>query len=782
MLSYYLSRSVSARALFVAAAVAEYFHSGPVMAQETLPTIEVGRVRSTRNAPSQTPADPPARQSAATPASTQGEAPGSSQNGAGLGGRFTGYAVNPESPTVSAKDNIPLIRNPVSIQVVTRQSIDDRQAISVEDAVLGAVSDVQPSGDAFYDGFTIRGLNNSSIYRNNLLTPAITHLQTANLQSIEVLKGPAAMLFGRLEPGGVVNLIVKRPLETPYYSVQQQTGSWSLTRTTVDATGPLTADKTWLYRVNASFNRSDSFRNFVFNQDAFIAPTITWRPDSHFRFNLDAEYQNTIFVADADNAIPAIGTQPASIPISRYLQNPAVTRANPSRMQRGMIGYDWTFDFNENWNLTNRFAYTDLQWGQRITNFYGGIDETTGDINRVIWDVNAHRFQLATNLDLKGRFETGPFKHEVLLGTDYLNQEQRDFGVAGFPYTSINIYAPTYTFSDYVKPANNFYFPFRQSWKGIYGQDMISFFDDRVHFLLGGRHDWASNGNGFSPTSFIEAYSFYNPATGNGFQNAIDQAWSPRLGVVLQPQPWLSFYANYVRSFGATNGIPNPGNPPFPPERGLQWEGGAKAELLDKRLFATFAYFDIYKSGIVQSIPGTQFSRPVGLVHSKGVEFDLTGRIDDNWSVVTNYAYNDARIVSDPNGPPQINFDGTVIFNAGGQLGNRLQNAPLHSGALWVKYDALGDFRGLRLGGGVTAVGQRQGDNGSTFQLPAYGRVDTMISYQLPQYLTPWAKLVTFQLNVKNLLNTTYYLRSFDRFSIAPGAPRNFQFSMRAEF
>lgn len=777
-------RSTSLRDVSVGALTLMF--TSAAIAQQALPTIDIGAPRrSTEGRPR--PSNPSARSGVAVPvigvsAPAARGGNGSSQEGAGLGGRFTGYAVNMESPAVSAKDNIPLIRNPTSIQVVTRQTLDDKQAISVQDALVGGVSNVQPSGDAFYDGFTIRGFNNSSIFRNNLQTPSITHLQTANLQSIEVLKGPAAMLFGRLEPGGVVNLVIKRPLDTPYYSVQQQTGSWSLTRTTVDATGPLTEDKTWLYRVNASFNRSDSFRNFVYNQDAFIAPMISWRPNDRFRFNFDSEYQNTIFVADADNAIPAVGTRPASIPINRYLQNPAVTRANPSRMERGMIGYDWTFDFNENWSLVNRFAYTDIQWAQRITNYYGGFNEATGDISRVVWDVNAHRFQLATNLDLKGKFETGPFKHAVLLGSDYFNQEQRDFGVSGGPNTPINIYSPTYLFSGYVKDPNNFYFPFKQTWKGIYGQDMISFLDDRVHLLLGGRHDWANYGFGYSSNGFGEAYGFYNSDAGTGFQNAVDDAWSPRLGVVLQPQPWLSFYANYVRSFGASNGFPSPGNPPLPPERGLQWEGGVKAELLDKRLIATFAYYDIYKSGIVQSILGTQFSRPVGLVHSSGVEFDVTGRVDDNWSVIANYAYNDARIVSDANGPPQPNYDGVGYFNAGGQLGNRLQNAPPHSGALWVKYDALGDFKGLGVGGGITAVGQRYGDNDNSFILPAYSRVDTMITYQLPQYLTPWAKLVTLQFNVKNLLNTTIYLNSFDRYSIAPGAPRNFVFSMRAEF
>jgi iron complex outermembrane receptor protein len=732
-------------------------------AQEALPTIDIGAAESTsRRAPARSGV-------------------GSSRQGAGLGGRVTGYAVDVGAPASASKDNIPILRNPVSIQVVTRQSLDDRQAITVEDGIVGAVSGVQLSGDTFYDGFTIRGFDKSSIFRDNLRTPAITHLQTANLQSIEVLKGPAAMLFGRLEPGGVVNLVVKQPLETPYYSVQQQTGSWSLTRTSVDSTGPLTADKTLLYRVNASFNRKDSFRDFVFDQDAFVAPMLTWRPNEHFRFTLDAEYQNSIFVADADSAIPAIGSRPAAIPISRYLQNPAVTRANPSRLERGMIGYDWALDFDENWSLTNRFAYTDIQWAQRITNTYL-VAEPTGDVGRYIWDVNAHRYQLATNLDLKGRFETGPFKHATLVGFDYFDETRQDFGVNGVPTDPINIYAPSHLLSGYQKGPNNFYFPVKQSWKGVYAQDMISLLDDRVHLLLGGRHDWSSSAFGYSPFSFAQAYSPLDPNLGVGFVSADDHAWSPRVGLVLQPMPWLSFYANYVRSFGVTNALPLPGSTPFAPERGLQWEGGVKAELLDGRLIASLAYYDITKSGVVQSIPGTRFSEPVGLVHSNGVEVDVSGRLDENWSIIANYAYNDAKIVNDARGGPALAFNGFGIVNAGGQLGNQLQNAPRHSGALWAKYEAQGDWKGLELGAGVTAVGLRQGNNDNSFQLPAYARVDTLISYRLPEHLTPWTKAATIQLNVKNLLDTTYYRNSYDRFSIAPGAPRTFLLSLRAEF
>ncbi len=711
------------------------------------------------------------------------DSPGNSVGGAGLGGRFTGYTVDIETPAVAEKSDIPILQTPGSIQVVPRQVMDDQQAISVTDALVGNVSSVQPASDNFYTGFNIRGFDNADIYRNDLRLGLSSNLETANLQSIEVLKGPAAMLFGRLEPGGIVNLVVKRPLDVPYFSVQEQAGSWGLTRTTIDATGPLTADKTWLYRINLDYTHTDSFRDFFWDQNVFIAPTLTYHPIEQFRFNIDGEYQNTIFVADADSAIPAIGTRPANIPISTYLQDPAVTAVNPSRQERRFIGYDWTFNINPSWSVTNRFAFENISYAQRITDFNCVGDGTAdctdlvgnpapfGIAERGLWDFNINRITISSNLDLKGKFETGPFNHDVLIGTDYLSFDAPQGGVAYYsanPYVPpINIFAPTYSLSGYAKPANNAYYPTAETWRGVYAQDMISFADDKLHLLFGGRYDWADFGYGYSPYSDNQADGPYNPVTGIGFQNAFDKAFSPRIGAVVQPTTWLSFYGDYVKSFGATNGIPSPGSPPFPPEIARQWEGGAKAEFFDKRLTATVAFYDIVKNNIVQSIPGTQLSTIAGVVDSKGAEFDIAGRIDENWSLIGSYSYDEAR------------FTQSLI----GNQGNRLQNVPLNAGSIWVKYDALGDFRGWSLGAGLNIVGERQGDNANDFQLPAYTLVNTMVMYRLqPNVLPSWVKNATVQLNVKNLFNTIYYTNSLDRFSIYPGAPRTFLVSLRAEF
>ena len=258
---------------------------------------------------------------------------------------------------------------------------------------------------------------------------------------------------------------------------------------------------------------------------------------------------------------------------------------------------------------------------------------------------------------------------------------------------------------------------------GVYAQDFVSFLDGKLHLLFGGRHDWVAIRNGYSAQSIEIARMPYNALSGEGSRDGYDTAWSPRLGAVVQPEPWVSFYFSYSRSFGATNALPTPGQPIFPPQKALQYEAGAKAELLDGRLTATGAYFDIYKSGIVQTIAGTQFSQPVGLARSTGVEFELAGRIDDNWSVTGTFAHTHARIVQDQTG----------------QQGNRLQNAPFNEGSLWLKYGPHGVLRGLGLAAGFQAVGERQGDNNSSFQLPAYTIANAMATYRFEPDFLPLA-------------------------------------------
>ncbi|HTO66751.1 MAG TPA: TonB-dependent receptor [Bradyrhizobium sp.] len=465
------------------------------------------------------------------------------------------------------------------------------------------------------------------------------------------------------------------------------------------------------------------------------------------------------------------------------MQAPALAVANPNQQERELIGYDWTYDINKDWSITNRFAFNNQQYRQFL-NGADSFDQATGLLMRNVWDAQVHTQTVAANLDLKGNFDLGPFNHAVLFGTDYF---QLDKNIEAFfgdnpSIGPINIYAPDYN-GTYTPLPNNSFFPLREQWTGVYGQDVVSFAQDRIHLLFGGRYDWASYGTGFSTNSDAEALGPYDPATGIGFLRAHDQAFSPRLGASIQPVPWLTFYANYTKSFGVTNALPVPGQSLFPPEEATQKEVGVKAELIDKRLTATFAVYDIVKTNVVAALGGTPFSTPVGQVESKGVELDVTGRINDNWSIIASYAYDDARIVNGQGPSAQDIVNGTLFppTNVVNESGNRLQDVPYNAGSIWAKYDADGRWRGLSLGAGVVAVGDRQGDNQNSFILPAYARVDAMIQYQFAPPPETLFKRITLQLNVKNVFDTVYYQNSSTRLSIFPGAPRTFLASIRAE-
>ncbi|MGD9656430.1 MAG: TonB-dependent siderophore receptor [Methylocystis sp.] len=737
--------------------------SSSVLAQQTLPTIDV-RAAAARPPRANVPGlAGDGRQGVSTK-----DRPGSSQKGAGLGGRFTGYTVDLDTPAMVGKTNTPILQTPTAIQVVTRETMDDQQSTSVLDAVVSNVSSVAIAGNQFYDRFIIRGFDvGRNVYRNGLRVAELTNLEIANLQSIEVLKGPAAMLYGRIEPGGLINLVPKRPLLDPYYSVHEQTGSFGYTKTTVDATGPLNADKSLAYRFNGAYLNTGSHRDFIQRENVFLAPTLTWRPDDRFTLNIDGEYQNLGFSADAFNAIPAIGRRPASVPIYRDYAEPSLTLAKPNRQERLFIAYDATLKLTDTWKIVNRFSYWNLNFLENDT-ITSGFNVNTGMLTRSQYFIpNGNQRTLSTNLDLLGEFATGPFKHEILLGGDYYQASYNRLGFFGRTQLlqPINIWWPVYSNIGisplYALQQNNFDI-FKENWQGVYGQDQISFMDDQVHLLLGGRYDSTIVGRGFSSLSRFDA----NMA----FRNVPAKAFSPRVGLVIQPLRWLSFYTNYSRSFGVSNGLAQDGSV-LPPQKASQFEGGIKSELLDKRLSASVAYYVITKTNVLARVPGTTFSRPIGEAESNGFEMDVEGRIDDNWSLIANYSFTKARVTKD-------NSAGGGL----GNTGNRLPNVPLHSGNVWIKYDSDGMLKGLSVAGGVNVVGERKGDVANTFELPGYALLNGMLSYSVEPLSVPWVKLFTAQVNVNNILNTTHYLAANSRFSIIPGAPRSFLVSLRAEF
>ena len=742
-------QGVSATALLIVVSAAS--------AQEALPTIDVGAAQPVATGPG---------------GEGQGTSPGVSSSKATLdqnsGDRLTGYDA--PNATSALKTDTPILQTPVSVQVVTRETLDDQQAITIQDAITNNTSSVYSYNPNYPTAFVIRGFvdPNFNVYVNGLPLGSTFNFDTSNVESFEVLKGPASILYGRVEPGGLVTSSTKRPLETPYYSFQEQAGSFGETRTSIDATGPLTADKTWLYRINTTFERQGSFVDFASGRNIFVNGVVTYHPDEQFKLNIETSYTNVL--QPFPNGNVAVGNKPQGLPRSEFLGDPLLTSTYPNSQQRGMFGYDWTYNFTKDWSLTQRFRYVDEHDFSSLSYLYLPIDIYGNATAENFWGTQQF-YSTVSNLDLKGKFDTGPLTHAVLIGADFNHTYSPvDTTILG-PTYNINIFHPIYGLSGFsFNSPSNFptYAGYNTQWQGVYGQDLISALDDSVHLLFGGRYDWAGGQTCYGLTHDQA------PASCSGY---FDKAFSPRIGVVYQPMPWFSVYGSFSKGFSANNGVSQLSRQALPPEKGQQWEGGAKAEFFDKRLLATIAYFDILKSNIPYADP----TNPTNTLlipgaESEGLEAELKGKVNDNWSLIANYTHDYTKVVAVGSPPPA--YYPTEVASEAPVVGNHLQSIPTNSGNLWVKYDADGEWKGLSVAGGMLIAGSASGDNANSFQLPAYRVFNGMIAYAFPWEGTK----VTAQLNIKNLFDTTYYTSAGTRSLIGVGAPRTILASLRVEY
>ena len=684
------------------------------------------------------------------------------------------------------KTDTPLMETPVSIQVVSRAVMDDQKATTIKD-VLENVSGVraQPSLGGT-SGYLIRGFRTGNIYRNGLLTTpgsSLGDFDLANLESIEVVKGPA-QLYGRTEPGGLINLNTKRGLDSPYYSIEQSVGSYSFYRTQWDAGGPITPGNEFQYRFSGSYQDNDSFRDFVSSDRLLLNPNVTWRPAPGTDITIDVEYQKK--KALADFGIPVIGRRPADIPISRNLGDPNTPRGYQDTL---MIGSEINHKLNADWAIHHRFLYTH---GDSVNTFVNpapafnaaqAFNETTGIMQRNIFQQRSEQEVYSTNLDLTGKLDIAGTRHDLLVGVDYYRSHNL-YGsdgqwVAPNPALAIDIFNPGPSYgiarsvfdaalktSATALPRSDIY----NQWHGVYVQDQVTI-GKKLHLMLGGRYDWAETGRGRATTFSAATEALFN-STPSVIRK--DQGFSPRLGVLYELTPQLSAYGTWTTSFGANN-APAANGRTFDPQVGEQYELGLKAQFFESRLLGTLAAYKLTKDNILvadlnTADPNDRIANKQG---SQGIELDLTGRVSRYLSLIASYAYTETKVIED---------------HAAGSptKGNRLANVPKHSGSMSVRYDLNGQgAKGLSMGMGAFVAGKREVDLANTAQLPGYVRVDAFVAY------SGWklgGSRATAQLNVRNLLDTKYY-ESTDpdsnvapRLGVYPGAPLTVIGSLRLEY
>ncbi|NEQ98509.1 MAG: TonB-dependent siderophore receptor [Cyanothece sp. SIO2G6] len=663
----------------------------------------------------------------------------------------------PNTSTATRTDT-PILEVPASIQVIPREILEAQQVVDLGDALrnVGGASVSSFEGRGFQ--INLRGFEGAPLFRDGfrLYSPNDNgdaagqgFPEIAIIEQVEVLRGPASILFGQIEPGGAVNVVSKRPLEVPFYEAELEVGSFDFVQPRIDFSGPLTDDNSLLYRLNAVYQYEDGFRGYDANVERFFfSPALTWRISDRTNLNLQLEYLDD--TRPYDTGLVAVGDGVADLPRDRVLGEPD----DFIESEFLSVGYDLEHEISDQWTLRNAFRYLDdyddLSTALSFP-FIGGLDEATGTLNRVFGEQIISNETLSLQTNVVGEFATGPLEHTLLAGVDLARYRFESESFTDFSLlTPINVFDPVYgTVPRPDRPdAPTSSEEIDTDSLQVYLQDQIQLLDNLI-LVAGVNYETVSQ----------ETVTSRGGVTTE--EELDEDEFTPRFGLVYQPLDNLSLYASYSRSFLPSAAVTVEGEP-LEPETGEGFEVGIKAELFDGNLLATLAYFNLTKQNVATADPDDpRFSVATGEQDSQGIELDIVGEILPGWDIIASYSYIDAEIAEDNR------FD----------VGNRLAGVAEHSASLWTTYEiAAGDLDGLGFGLGFNWVGDRQGDLANSFELDSYFLTNAAVFYERQD----WRLAVNFQ----NIFNVDYIVgtpRTRTR-GIEPGDPFTVIGSIRYQF
>lgn len=738
---------VTMRSALGVAILGSVCHAAPAFAQSAEPPSERQsatplpevRVAGQRARPRRAPRVAPAP----TPVPAQ---PVPAQVGESGTGPVVGYSAR--QSVTATKTDTPLLETPQSISVVTKDQIKDQGAQTVQDALryTPGVALQSYGANAFFDGFKIRGFD-APRYLDGLRLPndsttfAWPKIEPYGLERLEVLKGPSSGLYGQSDPGGLINMVSKRPTATPHYDFETTFGNFNYKQGAFDIGGPIDKNGEFLYRIVGLGRLADTQTDFMQDNKIFIAPSFTWRPTNDTSFTILSQYQkidNKGYQQYVPGQVSFLPNPNGSVPYSRYIGEPAI---DGYKLEQKMIGYAFEHRFDNNIQFRQNFRYTEVRNDLQSVRSEG-MDFTsptpTQSVARSYNYVKADAQNVALDNQLQADFRTGMLTHKVLVGADYLHQTGNvDYRTAsptmfGGPFPPINAYNPSYgapipsfaSLSSFILNDNKI------DQVGLYAQDQIKL--DRWTLSLTGRQDWVNTSlNSYSP-------AFYPPP---GTYGRSDAASTGRVGLNYLFDFGLSPYANYSTSF-VPNANANFSGQAFKPTTGDGWEVGAKFQPLGTNLMLTAAYFEINQKDILTSDPvHFFFSLQTDDARSRGFEFEARGNITRELEVIAAYTKIDP-IVSKSLVPANV--------------GKYINGVPLDQGSLWAKYTWYdGNLAGLGIGGGVRYVGESYGDALNSFVIPSYTLFDASVSYDLA-YARSDLKGWKAQINATNLMNKYY--------------------------
>ncbi|WP_217575378.1 TonB-dependent siderophore receptor [Mesorhizobium sp. GbtcB19] len=627
-----------------------------------------------------------------------------------------------KNTTTGSKTDTPLKEIPRSVSVVTRKEMDDRQPRQLEDTLsyTAGVTTAPWGIDDRFDQCLIRGFDicTSVIYRDGLPQKVVDFsgfkIEPYGLERVEVLKGPASVLYGENEVGGMVNAVTKRPTEKPIYDGFLSYGSFDTVEAGLDVGGPIDEAGVWSYRLTGLVRDGATQIDYSRNDRVFVAPALTWQPDAQTSLTILANYQ-------WDRLSPGqflpVGLD-TKLPRSFFTGSPDFDRYDTNH---GSIGYQFSHEFDEHWTVRQnlRYAQQDTDYRQLYYgDWLGGpgmIDDHTMARTLFTVDETARLFSVDNQAEYKANF--GPVENKLLVGLDYNRQSVDGINHYGQgpdldilnPDYSIPITPPAGVLVDRAETIGQV---------GLYAQNQSKIAD---HWILtfGGRQAWVDHTND-------------DRSGGSGSYDQNDHAFVSNVGVGYLFDSGVTPYASYAESFTTNIGQSQSGDA-FRPSQGKQYEVGVKYEPSFFPGFITASLFDIRKTNVV-TYAGGPFQVQTGAVRHRGLEVEANADLTSGLSMTAAYTYLDAEITNDA---PDV-------------IGNRPSLVPEHQASLWANYEVgSGMLEGLSFGAGVRYIGSSFGDNENSINVPAYTLVDAALRYKK----NGWQAA----LNVSNLFDKSYY-------------------------
>ena len=693
-------------------------------------------------------------------------------------------ATGAESAT---KLNIPVLDTPYSVAAYSRSFLDAIQTNQVSD-LYKYMTGVQRSGSTGYD-MSVRGFPTVASDRNAIMTDGLPGLSvrwgsppTIGADHVELVKGPASLLYGQVQPGGFVNIVSKKPSAKASTTVESQTnvGAGSLGSAfgdivSFDSTGPITEDGTLLYRFIAQGGNTNGWRKNAFATPIYIAPMLTWRISDRTTATYQLEYRWARTAYDNSLVAPLSNINLVASFATRY-QSPRDTLLEEGTTQSLQVAHD--FDGGGKLN----FAFREVHHTDRTRGFtpigFVGAAQTKLSL-RAQDNTNTRGYDFA-DVNYTRDFDTGPIGNKLIVGgnigrelSDFNRQKYYQIPTTGVGSYTLDVYNPSYAAIPSLES-----FPTNQNTTagiaglnhthtvskatGAYISDFLTF-TDQWKALIGVRYSREQQ-------SFEELRAPNVPS-----RSADASAVLPTVGLLYEPMNNLSFYTSYSTSYVPVNAnaVDATNQNHFTPTEGKSIEAGFKGDFLDKRVNVTGSVFKIDKLNVTSTFTvgcpvsvGT-CTQQIGAQRSEGGEFEVNARPTPQWQILLGASHLKATVIksSDP-----------------AQVGAGLADVPEDTAHLWTRYDLdSGTFNGLGLGFGASYTGKRNGlipTSAAPATLPLNARtlLDAALYYELRSF--------SATLKVSNLSDVHYLdtVGSQGIFQIAPGEPRKVELTLRAKF